>query len=111
MWAMDSLRFYTLAASLFVATFAGGMWVLGPRPAATEQSATPARASTPAPEAAKHPEATKPPEVAKQPEVANPPSGMVPLKPDSRLPTFHHVEAGGLRTRPRLSSATETRHG
>ena len=30
---MDALRFYTLAASLFVATFAGGLWILSPPPA------------------------------------------------------------------------------
>lgn len=98
---MDSLRFYTLAASLFVATFAGGMWLLSPRPAATEQPATTAPA--PAPEAAKRPEAAKPPEEAKPPEVAKSPGvktpvGTVPLKPDSRLPTFHHVDADDPRS-------------
>ena len=76
---MDSLRFYALAAGLFVAAFAGGMWVLTPRPAQPTQTAMAAPAPAPAPEVAKPPEAM-------------PPRGLVALKPDARLPTFHRVD-------------------
>jgi len=91
---MDSLRFYALAAVLFVTTFAGGTWVLRPRPPQPTQSAMTAQAPAPAP-------APAPPEIAK------PPSGLVPLEPDARLPTFHRVDADDPRTKLEQSSVSD----
>jgi hypothetical protein len=88
---MDSLRFYALAAGLFVAAFAGGMWVLTPRPAPAQQSAMAAQAPAPAPEAAKPPEAM-------------PPRGLVALRPDARLPTFHRVDPNDPKVKLEQSS-------
>ena len=107
---MDSLRFYALATSLFVGTFAGGMWILSPRQVATEQPAT--TASAPAPRVAKPVEVAKPAEVAKPPQYVRTPVGIVPLKPDARLPTFHRVGDGDSHSELEPSFLSgETRHG
>ena len=90
---MDSLRFYVFAAALFGATFAGGTWVLTPRPAQPTPSVV--AAQTPAAPAAP---------VATPSEAPKAPGGLVPLKPDSRLPTFHRVDRDDPKTKLEQSS-------